>query len=584
MQAEQLFVTADRLVIDERNARKRRDRDSIVSMKASILHHGLAQPLIVRPPIAADADLAGQVYRVFGGGRRLTSIKELIAERALPADFAIPVLIRDVDDRAAEEISLAENIIRRGMRPVDEFRAFKALADDGLTIEDIALRFGQSDRFVRGRLALAGLHPDILEALDTDELSLSAAAAYTSSADQEAQFKFFHEAPSWSRAQPQSIRSGLLKEAFSPTSSRAKFVGEDAYRAAGGVVVEDLFGDDVKWTDAALVERLAADKLSKMQADALAEGWSFFESYEEFGGDRWSIQRVHAQPVELSEKEASRIAELEEVMEANADNDELSEDEWETLEEELDGLRNRPATYTAEQKAQSGVVYDAERFEFIYGALRRTAASKSSGTAEKAEADPLALTAPVLSSLGEIATRALVAQVAEKPDLALAMLAAMLESAQSGSYYTRSQPSRLRIERKSGDYQSPDKDQAREFPAAFAAYMAMKPAGLKKQIAVLFASTVDITEEWMMGAVPAAKRPELRKQLLDTFKVDPTPLFDAEDFFSKSRKPVLDAAMKEITGVTCVATKKGEMVTEVAAAAKEHGWLPEYLRTSSYKG
>src|SRR3546814_2749275 len=61
------------------------------------------------------------------------------------------------DEKAAlaEEISLAENLIREAMSPADECRGYRAALDKGETEEDVARRLGVTVRHVQGRLRLA---------------------------------------------------------------------------------------------------------------------------------------------------------------------------------------------------------------------------------------------------------------------------------------------------------------------------------------------------------------------------------------------------------------------------------------------
>ncbi|GAB5373813.1 MAG: hypothetical protein AcusKO_02750 [Acuticoccus sp.] len=76
--------------------------------------------------------------------------------------------------------------------------------------------------------------------------------------------------------QPHDIRRMLTEGAVRASDRRARFVGLAAYEAAGGVVLRDLFqADDGGWLqDAALLERMVAEKLSA-EADAVrAEGWA----------------------------------------------------------------------------------------------------------------------------------------------------------------------------------------------------------------------------------------------------------------------------------------------------------------------
>jgi ParB family chromosome partitioning protein len=76
-----------------------------------------------------------------------------------------------------------------------------------------------------------------------------------------------------------AIRRMLTEASVRASDRRAVFVGVDAYGAAGGVVLRDLFeGDDGGWLeDPALLDRLVAEKF-QAEADALAaEGRKWIE-------------------------------------------------------------------------------------------------------------------------------------------------------------------------------------------------------------------------------------------------------------------------------------------------------------------
>ena len=71
----------------------------------------------------------------------------------------------------------------------------------------------------------------------------------------------------------------LTETAVRASDKRALFVGVEAYEAAGGVVLRDLFqSDDGGWLqDVALLDRLAADKLKTAAEEIAAEGWKWIE-------------------------------------------------------------------------------------------------------------------------------------------------------------------------------------------------------------------------------------------------------------------------------------------------------------------
>ena len=118
----------------------------IEQLAASIEAHGLLQNLQAKP--------AGKgTFEVVAGARRHAALKLMAKQKKIEADHPVPCHVLDGED--ATEISLAENEIRQAMHPADQFDAFKALADQGMSDEDIAARFGVTVQVVRQRLKLA---------------------------------------------------------------------------------------------------------------------------------------------------------------------------------------------------------------------------------------------------------------------------------------------------------------------------------------------------------------------------------------------------------------------------------------------
>src|SRR5581483_10537460 len=137
-----------------------------------------------------------------------------------------------------------ENFQRLSMNPADECLAFRQLIDQGADVEGIARRFGLTIRFVEGRLRLADLAPVVFEALGAGEISLDVAKAYAATPDRARQAYVFEQMNrGYSAAHPDSIRRMMTQATASASDRRARFVGEEAYVAAGGRVERDLFSD-----------------------------------------------------------------------------------------------------------------------------------------------------------------------------------------------------------------------------------------------------------------------------------------------------------------------------------------------------
>jgi ParB family chromosome partitioning protein len=131
---------------------------TIEDLAASILAHGLLQNLTVTAEIKHDTPTGK--FEVVAGGRRLAALQKLAKQNKIPKTFAVPCL--PVAPATAPEVSLAENTIRQAMHPADQFTAFRSLIDQGMTVEDVAARFGVSATTVRERLKLANVALDCL--------------------------------------------------------------------------------------------------------------------------------------------------------------------------------------------------------------------------------------------------------------------------------------------------------------------------------------------------------------------------------------------------------------------------------------
>jgi ParB family chromosome partitioning protein len=140
------MIALNQLTPSQANVRKTNLSAGIEELAASIEAHGLLQNLQVR------AAAKGK-FEVVAGGRRLAAMTILRRQKKLAKDFPVPCHI--IDDADAQEISLAENVVRLAMHPADQFTAFHALAEQGMGVEDIAAHFGVSSVVVRQRSKLA---------------------------------------------------------------------------------------------------------------------------------------------------------------------------------------------------------------------------------------------------------------------------------------------------------------------------------------------------------------------------------------------------------------------------------------------
>ena len=317
------------------------DASAFTELKASIAAHGLLENLIARS-VGPGAD-GIERYAVIAGGRRLAAMQALAAEGALEEDHPVPYrMIEDIV--AAEEVSLAENSVRAAMHPADQVEAFRRLADAGSTAAAIAARFGVSERTVEKRLQLGNAAPVLLQAYRAGEIDLETLMAFAVTTDQARQTAV------WAAVSQQGYRPGiwqikrlLTEDRVPATSAIARFVGIEAYEAAGGRIDRDLFAEEdergIWFDDPELLNKLAMDSL-QVAARELETRWKWAEARLDVD---WSATaafgRVRPQPAEPTDGEK---AEIERLRTRNDELANLDDDGWtEELVEEADANETR---------------------------------------------------------------------------------------------------------------------------------------------------------------------------------------------------------------------------------------------------
>jgi ParB family chromosome partitioning protein len=187
-------------------------------------------------------------------------------------------------DGTAEEDSLAENVQRAPLHPLDQFRAFLALREKGMSEEEIAAAFFVSVHVVKQRLKLASVSPKLLDIYAEDGMTLDQLMAFTVTPDHQRQEQVWEALQQSYTKEPYYIRRLLTEGAVRASDKRAQFVTIEAYHPAGGTIMRDRFQqDDGGWLqDPVLLDRLVAEKLQR-EADAVrAEGWKWVEVATDF--------------------------------------------------------------------------------------------------------------------------------------------------------------------------------------------------------------------------------------------------------------------------------------------------------------
>ena len=259
-----------------------------------------------------------------------------------------------------------ENILRADLHPLDQYRAIKQLVDLGLDDhEEIAGRLLLTAAIVKQRLKLAKVSPKILELFEKGEIKYEHLIAFTVSDDHARQEQVWEIASRSHSPDAFTIKRLLTETAVRGDDRRAVYVGAEAYEAAGGVIVPDLFAKDWGgyYQDAPLLEQLVFDKL-KVDAQAIqAEGWKWVDAAISLRyGHASGMRRIYGEPRDLTADELARHdavkAEYDKLDAEYAkaeDYDEEIEDKLEELREQLNALSVRPEVYSPEQIEIAGV-------------------------------------------------------------------------------------------------------------------------------------------------------------------------------------------------------------------------------------
>ena len=117
------------------------------------------------------------MFEIPAGGRRYRALELLVKQKRLARTAPIPCVIRT--EGIAEEDSLAENMQRAPLHPLDQFRAFLTLREKGQSEEEIAATFFVSVAVVKQRLRLAAVSPKLLDAYAEDAMTLDQLMAFT---------------------------------------------------------------------------------------------------------------------------------------------------------------------------------------------------------------------------------------------------------------------------------------------------------------------------------------------------------------------------------------------------------------------
>ena len=358
-------IPFNKLVLSQSNVRRVKAGISVEELADSIARRGLIQSLHVRPVIDAEGKETG-MFEVPAGGRRFRALELLVKQKRLAKVAPVPCVVSEGgSDVLIDEVSLAENIERAPLHPLDQFRAFQAMSDKGMTEEAIAAAFFVDAKVVKQRLRLASVSPTLLETYAEDGMTLEQLMAFTVSSDHARQEQVWEAIKDGWQKEPYTIRRLLTETTVRAADKRALFVGIDAYEEAGGCVLRDLFQqDDGGWLqNPVLLDRLVGEKLKAEAETIAAEGWKWVEVAMTFPyGHDHGLRQLVGTTVDLTEEDRTtreRLHDEYDRIEADyAEADELPDEvdaRLGEIEQALEAFERRPMTFDPDEMAKAGV-------------------------------------------------------------------------------------------------------------------------------------------------------------------------------------------------------------------------------------
>lgn len=208
-----------------RNPRRLFTEGDLEDLTHSIREHGIVQPVVVRP-VAGSPDR----FELIAGERRWRA-----AQRAGLA--AIPVIIREVDDRVALELAIIENVQRADLNPIEEGMGYQQLIDEHeYTQADLAQVIGKSRSHVANTLRLLKLPETVRDLITNGSLSAGHARTLITAED------------------PSGLANKIIRDGLSVRQAEALAQGEGGKPASGQKAAERE-----KDADTQALEKLLSD-------------------------------------------------------------------------------------------------------------------------------------------------------------------------------------------------------------------------------------------------------------------------------------------------------------------------------------
>lgn len=578
------------------NARVVGRNDGIAELAANLHAQGQIENLIVK-------DAGSGFYSVANGNRRLAAFHMIYGETSAQP---INCTLHDVDETRAFEMSLTTAITAKQLHPVDQYEAFTRLDERGKTHEEIANQYGMSEKEVRQALALGRLSPNIRQAWRNAEIKAEVAQAFTLALDHKTQDKAFEKLKKDGHIFERMVKKELGADATDEDVAQLlNFVGANAYRGAGGVVTEDLFGTSHIISNEALLKQMARQLLIAKCEELQAAGWAWAEIRGDLprGAQFWPQSQPKSLDYQGDEKD--RLAKANDDLSAIEESDlpyNEQEEIQDRLEREIEQITAavRERSFDEKKRKMLGCIIDVAegRLVVLFGVKKPenaqlaptrdpdgppAAAAGGKKKPKASEPEEPEISNALLHRLSLQLTKAAATALILDEQLALSVLLAGF-----GCYSDCGVKVSV-----SGLASHSERNLlgAKDMPKALPLAIGLKPAERVTLLVQVAANALDFQN----ASLDQPSREECSGPAAICNAIDPKALnaalrgaFDSKDYFAGVNKALCLKAIEEAMGADMARQQAKKPKGEIAAFAIENvpkiGWLPVQLRAKGYDG
>ncbi|MCB0631712.1 MAG: ParB/RepB/Spo0J family partition protein [Saprospiraceae bacterium] len=174
------MIPIAQIEVNRDQPRREFEQEPLEELAESIKVHGIIQPITVRR-------LADKQYQIISGERRWRASQ-------LAGMEEVPAFIRIANDQALMEMALIENIQREDLNPIEIAVSYQRLKDEfQLTDEELSERVGKKRTTITSYRNILKLHPDVIDALKKQDISMGHAKPISGIDDKLLQKEFLQQ-------------------------------------------------------------------------------------------------------------------------------------------------------------------------------------------------------------------------------------------------------------------------------------------------------------------------------------------------------------------------------------------------------